>query len=377
MSIDLGNLPAHLKELPTPCLLLLNTPYRSNLKKMARHCREQNIALRPHAKTHKSSAIAKDQLQNGATGICCATLTEAEILADSANSILITSPLALSSQIHRLRALRSRLNELICVVDNPRIVDEMLNVFNAQCPLDVLLDLDPGMHRTGLDMEASALLLAHVLNENPAFNFRGIQCYAGNLMHIPKFREREHQVEVLWSRVKAFKQRLHEQRIPCSIVTGGGTGTYNIDCQTNTPTEVQAGSYPFMDIEYSNIEWPHGGLPFEPALFVLTTVISANVVGNATTDAGLKALSTDSVLPEIHGESARGATYKFKGDEHGGIEYDPAIVDVQVGMQLLISPPHCDPTINLYDELLIVDDDLNVLKSYDINARSGRSFTHV
>ena len=342
---------------------------------MSRHCTANGVTLRPHAKTHKSSAVAREQIRHGARGICCATLAEAELLADSVDSILITSPLVLDAQVSRLVALQSRLDELICVIDNPSVIPRYEQAFGIKRPLTVLLDLDPGMHRTGIDMNEEAFALARSLHDLNAFDFRGVQCYAGNLMHVSDLNEREGRVTQLWKRVSQFQSKLHRQRIPCRVVSGGGTGSYDIDWRAGVLTELQAGSYPFLDLEYANIEWrPDDIPPFEPALFVLTTVVSANTSGHATTDAGLKAFSTDSILPELHFATEYAAKYIFKGDEHGGLVFENPTMHIDIETQLLIVPPHCDPTINLYNQFTVVDAEFRVLDTFNINARSGNSY---
>ncbi|MCY4094470.1 MAG: alanine racemase [Gammaproteobacteria bacterium] len=378
MTTSGSRLPAHLQDLQTPCLLLFDASFRSNLQRMSTHCEASNFALRPHAKTHKSRDIAKAQIAHGALGICCATISEAEHLADAVHSILITSPLALHRHVERISALQERLAELICVVDNPVTIPYFEKYFDATRPLDVLVDLDPDMHRTGIEIGPEAFALARALHESPSFNFRGVQCYAGNIMHVESIGQRTRRSHELWQRVETFKRQLENQRIPCPIVTGGGTGTFDIDWQAGVATELQAGSYPFMDLEYMNIEWnTDSRLPFDPSLFVLTTVVSANTSGNVTTDAGLKAFSTDSVRPEVHVGVEQTATYVFKGDEHGGLIFEDSTVTVAVGTQLLITPPHCDPTINLYDHFTLVDEDFQILDTLAINARSGRLYKGV
>lgn len=373
MTTNQSALPPHLQRLQTPCLILVDARFRANLTTMSAHCEANNFALRPHAKTHKSSAIAKAQIDHGAIGICCATISEAEHLADAGRSILLTSPLALPRHVERINALRDRLAELICVVDSPALIPDFQQLFDATRPLDVLLDLDPDMHRTGIDIGPEAFALARTLHDSPSFNFRGVQCYAGNLMHVESIGQRTRRSHELWQRVETFKRQLENQRIPCPIVTGGGTGTFDIDWQAGVASELQAGSYPFMDLEYMNIEWNNNGeLPFDPSLFVLTTVVSANTPGNVTTDAGLKAFSTDSVLPEVHAGIDQPARYVFKGDEHGGLIFEDTTAAVEVGTQLLITPPHCDPTINLYDHFTLVNEEFQVLDHLPIDARSGR-----
>ena len=366
-------LPEHLKDVTTPALVVIASRFQANLEKMARHCEHEGISLRPHAKTHKSAAIAKAQIKLGAVGICCATLSEAELLADEVDNILITSPVVAKANLKRLKSLQGRVAELACVIDDPSSVSNFEEIFTPDQPLNVLLDLDPGMHRTGTTMDNATVEFVRTLCESAAFKFSGIQCYAGNLMHVAKRQTRKELVGEVWDRVDAFKQLLLYQGLPCATVSGGGTGSFDIDFQSGVSTELQAGSYPFMDLEYTSIEWEdEDEPPFQQSLFVLTTIVSANTPGQATTDAGLKAFSTDSVQPELYAGLEQPAKYRFKGDEHGGIHFEDLLTQMKTGEQLLVTPPHCDPTINLYDEILFVDDDLQILETVTVDARSGR-----
>ena len=373
--MTISDLPNHLRALQTPCLLLRRDVFQANLANLANYCKAHNIALRPHAKTHKSAAIATEQIKQGAVGICCATLSEAEHLAHAVDDILITSPLSLPHHVARLKRLQSRVKTIACVVDSLTLIPEFERHFDGSQPLQVLLDLDPGMHRTGIEIGPQALELAHRLHRSPALELKGIQCYAGNLMHVESYGERAQRAHALWERVAAFKSTLAESGIACSVTTGGGTGTFDIDWQGGTATELQAGSYPFMDLEYMNIEWQASEtLPFQPSLFVLTTVVSANTPGRATTDAGLKAFATDSVRPEISADMNVDASYRFLGDEHGAVVFNDGSDTLKTGTQLLILPPHCDPTINLYDQMSVVDESFNVIDTYHVDARSGKVF---
>ena len=371
-------LPEHLKTLQTPCLLLRDETFQANVQKMALHCRNQRINLRPHAKTHKSGRVAQVQVQGGAVGICCATLADAEILAEHVDSILITSPVVGDANLVRLCKLQERLTELVCVVDNRNVAKLLASLCDAEHPMKVLLDVDPGMHRTGVEPGNTAVALAVQMHDSPTLQFLGMQCYAGNLMHVHDLSTRRARVEELWGRVATFKTELESRGLPCTTVTGGGTGSYDLDCRSGILTELQAGSYPFMDIEYADIEWASSPrLPFEQSLFVLTTVVSANTTGHATTDAGLKAFATDSVPPKVRKGLETPAEYFFKGDEHGGLLFEDDDYQIDVGTQLLVSPPHCDPTINLYESIHVVDNAYQIVDSYPIDARSGRSIGSV
>ena len=340
---------------------------------MQAYCDEKEIALRPHAKTHKSAAIAKRQIAGGAVGICCATLAEAELLsAQGIEDILITSPVVHASRIERLVQIHRQTASLACVVDNHDVVLELEKHLAVEHPLRILVDLDPGMHRTGIRIGANAIRLVEAIESSDVLDLGGVQCYAGSYMHIQRLAERTALTRTLWTTVRDLVETLARQGVKLKTVSGGGTGTYDLDWRSSVLTELQAGSYPFMDCEYFDNEWETGEqAPFEPSLFVLTSVVSNNVPGRATVDAGLKALATDSVVPRIAASELEVNQYRFMGDEHGALLFSDSNVKAELGAQVLLYPPHCDPTINLYDSMYVVDEDLNVVDQIEITARSG------
>lgn len=349
---DLIGQPGSRNRLATPALLIDLDRLEENLARMAVHARARGVALRPHAKTHKCAEIARRQIAAGASGICVAKLGEAEALADAGvDSILITSPVVSERGIERLMALNARVGELIAVCDNPGIAERLAAAQAARGKrLKLLVDIDPGMGRTGLAPGNEAAALVRAVAGNRAFEYCGLQCYAGNLQHLESRNERRAASLGALAGLGRFCGRLRGEGLAPAIVSGAGTGTFDIDPDARVLTELQVGSYIFMDRQY-NAVWENSGEkpPFETALFVQTTVISANREGLATTDAGFKAFATDAGPPTIVGGAPPGAGYFFFGDEQGGVVLPPSQPGLNPGDIVTCAVPHCDPTVNLYD----------------------------
>jgi len=359
--------------LQTPALLIDLDLFEANLRRMQQHCTSHGIALRPHAKTHKSVEIARRQIAAGAVGICCAKLGEAEVMAAGAiDSILITSPIVTPAGIERLVQLNRRQPELLVVVDHPDNVDALAQAAaESGKPLHVLLDLDPGLHRTGVPSIPQAVALAKRIAERGSLVFRGLQMYAGHVMHVEKFEERRERSLAALRDLALCWTALRECGMECEIVSGGGTGSFDIDVEAHVLTELQAGSYAFMDRQYNELQSRDGaGPPFATSLFVQATVISCNTPGRATTDAGFKAFATDAKPPLVHVGAPADASCFFFGDEYGGLSWR-SNERVPLGSGLRLITPHCDPTFNLYDVVHVVRDDV-LIDIWAIDAR-GRS----
>jgi D-serine deaminase-like pyridoxal phosphate-dependent protein len=336
-------------QLNTPVLVIDREALDRNLARMADLGRAHGVALRPHAKTHKSVDLARRQIAAGAIGVCCAKLGEAEALADGGiPSVLITSPVVSPPAIRRLVDLVARLAELIVVVDHP---DNAAALAAAVVrPLDVLVDIDPGIRRTGVASPAAALELARAIRAHDRLRYRGVQMYCGVQQHIASYTERAADIRDRMQYLQQMLALLAANDARAEIVTGAGTGTHRIDAAIGVLTEWQVGSYLFMDRQYAECDLTGDGqLPFEYALFVDARVVSCNTPGMATIDAGFKAFATDGGLPVIVSGAPAGATYRFMGDEHGAI-LDPAARHVwRHGELVRLAVPHCDPTVNLYD----------------------------
>ena len=357
---------------PTPALMLDRAALDRNIARMAAFAAGLGIALRPHAKTHKSADIGRRQIAAGAAGLCCAKLGEAEALAAAGLSQLhLTSPVVAPGAIARLTALNGRDGGLSVVADHPENVRH-LQAANAGAarPLTVLIDVDPGNRRTGVASAGAAVALAREIAACDALRLGGVQFYCGSQQHIRSFEERRAAIAGRTDYLSAVLEALRSAGFAVPVVTGGGTGSFMIDAELGVLTELQVGSYIFLDCEYGACELAAGDGPvFEPSLLVDATVISANAEGLVTVDAGLKALSSDAGPPEVTGALAPDAHYAFMGDEHGAILSAEGPLP-KLGDRVTLLPGHCDPTVNLYDFYHVHDGD-RVVEIWPVTARGA------
>lgn len=343
--------------LDTPCLVLDLDVLEASLRRMQTAVGAAGKQLRPHAKTHKCSALALRQIEAGAVGICAAKVSEAEALAAAGvRGQLLTGPVAAPAKFGRLAALRAADPDLMAAVDSPAGIQALDAAMRAAgLRLDVLLDLDVGLHRTGVRPEAAAALAA-VIAGCPGLRLRGVQAYAGHVQHIRGHAQRRAaSLGCLRQAAEVFRG-LRSQLPDCTVFSASGTGTFDIDLEVAELTELQAGSYVCMDTDYLAIgspDDPEAFTAFQPAMRVLTTVVSRNQAGFATVDAGLKALYRDGGRPLVLGPDGAGLTYDWFGDEYGRVgANDPAAVP-DLGAVLELVASHCDPTVNLYDRFFL------------------------
>jgi D-serine deaminase-like pyridoxal phosphate-dependent protein len=351
LNADLIGVPDGRSRLQTPALVVDLDAFERNVDRMMAHARTHRLAVRPHAKTHKSVEIAKRQIAAGAVGICAAKLGEAEALAEGGiDSILVTSPVVSEAAIARAVALNARAGELIVVCDNQAVATRLDDAAQKSAKkLKVLVDIDPGLGRTGVRPSAAPALVAQIARSR-GLEFAGLQCYAGQVQHLESPNERRDKSLAALKELAALREVLASDGLAPKAISGGGTGTFDIDPDGHVLTELQVGSYIFMDRQYNDVwEKPGDRPPFEVSLLVQTTVISANRPGLATTDAGYKAFATDAGAPLIASGAPAGATYFFFGDEQGGIVYPRESPPLKPGDVVTCVVPHCDPTVNLYD----------------------------
>jgi len=351
-------------ELATPALLLDLDKFESNLQKMASYTATHSMGLRPHAKSHKCAEIAKRQISAGALGICAATITEAEKLsAKGVTGILITSEMVGNDRIDRLARLTQRAPDTISVVDNPIHVQELAKAARRHdVVLNLMVDLDLGLRRTGVASVAEGMALAESVMKSRGLRLLGVNAYSSMSAHVTGWSERRtHSLNSMKKAVDLFL-RMKNSGMPIEILSGSSTGTYNIDIEIPEMTELQAGSYVFMDVDYSIIGGERGPVydDFQKALTVLATVVSKSHKGVATIDAGFKAFATDRPFgPDI--KEGPAVKYHFGGDEHGILEILSPEGDSEsafvLGSKLEFVVPHCDPTVNLYDRILCTRDD--------------------
>ncbi|HEX2561377.1 DSD1 family PLP-dependent enzyme [Phenylobacterium sp.] len=364
------------RSLNTPALVLDLEALDANIATMAGHAAEAGVNLRPHAKTHKSVDIAKRQIAAGAVGQCCAKLGEAEALADGGVSgILITSPVVSAPAVERLVALNARCEGLMVTADHPDAVDALARAAQAAGQtLSVVVDVDPGLRRTGVASAADAVALAMRIQGHSALRYAGVQFYCGSQQHIESFAERRAAIEERTAYLRSVLDALAQAGAPAPLVTGGGTGTHRIDLELGVFTELQVGSYVFMDRQYLDCDLTGAdaerGAPYRTSLMVDARVVSANAPGLATVDAGFKAFATDGGPPPIL-SGADGARYAFMGDEHGAVIGPERTTRLPLDSLVTFAVPHCDPTVNLYDSYHVVRDD-TLVDIWPITAR-GRS----
>ncbi len=347
--------------LDTPCLVLDLDMLEGNLQKMQAVAKHAGKNLRPHAKTHKCSALARLQIEAGAIGVCVAKVSEAERLAKAGlANILITGPVVTQQKLGRLLAVRQTMPSLMLVVDHGDSVDWLsASMQAAGLTMDVLLDVDVGLKRSGV-LPSDIPALAERVRSRPNLRLRGIQAYAGHVQHLRPYHERRtDSLQCLQQAVPIFREL--KATIPtCDIFSASGTGTFDIDIAVPEVTELQVGSYVCMDTEYRGIGSAVDAAQFTafaPALRVLTTVVSANHRGFVTVDAGLKSLYRDGGVPQVFAPPDAGLTYDWFGDEYGRITYSDPGAAPALGTVLELIPSHCDPTINLFDRFHLVRED--------------------
>jgi len=338
-----------LSEFMTPALVLDLDAFEQNISAYQQLINAHKLKARPHAKSHKCAEIARRQIAAGSVGISTATLHEAEALAEKGiTDILITSPIVGLSKRERLLQLLESGTVLTIVVDNPEQVPSP----SASHVLDVLIDIDLGMGRTGVRDIGSALRLIDTVSNKKGLSWRGLQAYSGKVQHIVDFAERSTtysaQLRLLFDIIVALDKR----GLKPTTVSGGGTGTLAIDCREGILTEHQGGSYIFMDVEYNAVSLG-GNAAFATSLFIHSTVVSNNVPGQATIDAGLKSFATDGPLPRVSAGAPAGTTYTFFGDEHGLLTFPEITYQLPLGSIVTLETPHCDPTVNLHNYLHI------------------------
>lgn len=364
--------PVPLGALHTPVLVVDLEQFECNLAFMQRYLDGAGLALRPHAKMHKCPVIAKRQLALGAQGVCAAKISEAEVLAAAGiEDILVTSPVATEEKARRLVELAGDCPGVKIVVD----CEAGARLLQAECQaaglaLGVFIDLDPSMGRTGIAAGGPALALArYLLDECPALTFKGLQMYAGHCMHIEGYDKRRDKYQRVMQAGLDTREAFAQAGIEIPAFSGGGTGTYSMEPGLGLLTELQAGSYAFMDIEYRDIGGAENASRFEDfpvSLFVLATAISQPQKRLITVDAGFKSLATDKMPPEFR--TPEGVQFHWGGDEHGIVALDNPSRQPQLGEKLELLAPHCDPTVNLHDWYFPYRDGM-VSEAWPISAR--------
>lgn len=356
-------------QLPTPALILDLDAMDRNIATMAAHAAAVGVSLRPHAKSHKSVEIARRLKAAGALGPACATIAEAEAMAAGGiEGILVTSPMVSADILDRVRRLLLRGAAPMLVVDDPVNVTALAELAEAAGrTLALIVELDVGVGRTGCAEPEDGVALAALIATMPALHFAGVQAYWGNLQQIEPLSERRERVAAQAARLRKLVELLAAAGLPAGIVTGGGTGTSFIDPELGLFTEIQPGSFLFLDSCYGAIPLRGNGNPFEPSLFVAASVVTASHPRRVIVNAGFKALATDSGRPvPVRGAPAE-STYRFMGDEHGAIDLGSG-TPPRPGAAIELLTPHCDPTVNLHARYQVVRGD-EVVDVWPVAAR--------
>ncbi|QNO27477.1 DSD1 family PLP-dependent enzyme [Sphingopyxis sp. OPL5] len=360
--------------LNTPVLVLDLDILDRNIAAMAALAKAHGVTLRPHAKTHKSVDIARRQLAAGAVGLCCAKIGEAEVLADSEiTGLLITSPVSAPAAIVRLASLAKRSAGLIATVDNPAVVARIARALtDADASLDVMIDIDPGIRRTGVASPEAAVELAEAIAAAGNLRLRGVQYYCGMQQHVEDYAERRAAIVERTDYLQSVIAALTEAGHAPEIVSGSGTGTHRIDLDLGVFTELQTGSYALMDKQYLDCDLTGDAtIPFAPSLGVDARVVSANHDALVTIDAGFKSLSTDGGVAVVTRGAPAETMFVFMGDEHAALIGPDIGSRLRPGDPVSLTVPHCDPTVNLYDHYHVVQGD-TLVAIWPVSAR-GRA----
>ena len=340
-------------ELSTPTLVLDLDRVEANIGSLAAHAAAHQYALRPVVKIHKSLRIARMQMAAGAIGIGCSTIAEAEaMVAGGITEIFLFTSVVTKGKLARLAEINAAAGGVVVATDHAENVLQLAeSARRSGHPMQVLVDVEVGDHRTGVADPAMAVSLARLIAESDGLEYAGVQGYCGTHQVTPDYDERRRLGMVVLDRLAQFIDALTTVGLPPRIVSGGGTGTHDFDHERGLLTELQAGSYVVLDGNYVDVplrrDLPH---PFAPALTVRGTVISNAQPGYAITDAGAK--EVDGIfmptLPRVLSGAPRDSRYVIVGDDMGRIELPESEAAPRVGTAVELLPPHCYQTVIMY-----------------------------
>ena len=351
----------------TPALVVDLDAMKRNLGRMAEFARKHDVRWRPHAKMHKSVALAKLQIQAGAVGVCVQKTAEAEAMVAGGiynvyitNEVIAVPKLARVAELaHRVAAENGQLAIAVdCALGVSRLAEAMNEARNrkaaaAGAVLDVFVEIDVGQGRCGVAPGHAAVALAHEIRKHPALRFAGLQAYQGKAQHLRTAQQRREAIAIVVDDVVYTRKLIEAEGVPVDLVTGAGTGSMVCEAASGVFGELQAGSFLFMDADYAQNERDPAQPQFEHALFVKTQVMSSRE-DHAVCDAGHKSHAIDSGLPTVHAFDAQSEVAYFNGgDEHGILRPAGAGRRVPaISETLWLVPGHCDPTVNLYDFMI-------------------------
>ena len=317
-----------LDPIATPALVILGDALERNLLAMQSRCDAAGVKLRAHGKMHKCSTLARRQVEVGAVGVCAQTIGEAEVFAAAGvPDILITAPVALNAAPRVAALAETGPGTRIGASADSALLIEAIGAAAraAETVVDLVVDIDLGQHRSGC-LPADVLALAKLAASREGLRYRGVQAYLGHIQHITDVEARRAANAAATARLKALIEALTTAGLAPAVVTGGGTGTHSLDLAGGVFTELQAGSYALMDVEYDDCGAPDGAAwPFETAMLIAARVVSTVHKSHVVVDAGLKAVSVDGPPARVMAGAAAGSLWRPMGDEHGAIFHPSAL----------------------------------------------------
>ena len=329
------------EELDTPAIVIDLDAAEANIARMQEFANENGISVRPHTKTNKSPYWAWKQMNAGAIGICCAKVGEAEQMAAAGiPEILIPNQVITGRKIKRLMSVASTTKTIVAVDSESNIKDLSDAATASGVELGVLIEINVGMDRCGVDSDA-APALAQAIVKAPGLRFDGLMGYEGHTVAARDFEERKTEALRAMDKLLSAASLIRKAGIPVNIVSAAGTGTYNISGALDGITEIQPGSYIFMDGDYLEVF-----NDFQPAMTLLTTVIS-RTGDRAVLDCGLKSVSVDRGTP--YAVSVDGIEVGKPSEEHTKITLTGDAKSLRVGDQVSLRAMHGDTTINVHD----------------------------
>ncbi|MEJ7692933.1 alanine racemase, partial [Daejeonella sp.] len=351
MILDKDSIGKSKWDLDTPALVVDLDKMDRNIKAVHTRLQGTGVGVRPHVKTHKSPAIAKMQIAAGAVGVCAAKLGEAEVMLENGiKNVLLTTVNVTAPKIVKAMALRKKHKGFIQAADNPQNIQDLQDAAKAAgIKAEVVLDIDV-TQRSGVAPGLPALALAQMIDKMPNLRFCGILAYDGGVQHVIGFKKRQAQALKTYEPIIKTYEMMKAAGLNMEIFSGAGTGTYDIMSVVPGFTDVQVGSYVFMDRQYIEI----GGArnekvfdDFETSLTVISTILNNYHPGRLTTDSGSKAFTLNKPNPFVIGEPD--FNYNASSDEYGTITFEKSNKSYKVGDKLEVIAPHCDPIVNLYD----------------------------
>lgn len=317
------------ESLPTPALIVERDALDRNIATMA--AAWPGTRLRPHVKAFKSTALAGVLADRGHTAFCGATARELAGLAQAGlgADLLLANELVDPDRLQMLATLDARVT---VAVDSVETIDAAADAGIGE----VLIDVDVGLPRCGCHVDDAGPLADRARSRG--LGVRGVMGYEGHVVGLEDRNAREAGTAESVGVLAAAHAVVGGE-----VVSGGGTGTWDIN---HSITELQAGSYLLMDTAYGHLD-----LPFEPALFVVGTVVSRSRRGFAVADVGLKALGMDHGNPSIDG-----AKVWFCSDEHITFSMRDDAPLPSVGERVRVQPAHVDPTVAYHERMYVVRD---------------------